>query len=92
MSLLQSRATISKALEKPGIRSLGLISKIVNPVEWLEANLSVANPGGFEVVSITLQSADGKDAMKVVDAIVEAFVDEVGHDVVAVVQPAVIAN
>lgn len=91
MTLLKSPLVISKALEKQGIRSLKSISETPNPVEWLGAHLSVDNPGSSEIISVSLESNNGKDAMKVLDAIVETYLEDVDSKAI-LVQPAVIPS
>ncbi|MBI2826720.1 MAG: hypothetical protein HYX69_18770 [Planctomycetia bacterium] len=69
METLRSKAILIRALRDQTIMSLGL----GNGLGWLEANLRVDNPQDSDIIRITLRDRDPDKAVKVVNAVVDAY-------------------
>lgn len=68
MEMLQSKSLLIRALRDPAVMSLGLRS-----LDWLQSNLRVDNPHDAEILRVTLRSRDPDKAVKVVNAVVDAY-------------------
>lgn len=75
MRLMTGPFVLQSALRKPEIANLGLLKDQEKPLEWLEQNLVVDNPA-TEFIRISLKSKQRADAAQIVNAVVNAYVEE----------------
>lgn len=77
MALIQSRFVLNAALRRPGISELATIRSLTYPLEWLEENISVDTYNSPEILKISLAGSDPEDITKLVNAVKDAYLDEV---------------
>ncbi|RCS46344.1 hypothetical protein DTL42_15360 [Bremerella cremea] len=77
VQLMITPFVLSKALGKDGIINLPVIAENENPLEWLQKELQVRFPGDAEILQVSMSSADPTTAMKIVNAVVGAYQEEV---------------
>ncbi|PQO28756.1 polysaccharide biosynthesis tyrosine autokinase [Blastopirellula marina] len=68
---------LNKALSREDIMNLPVVRENENPLEWLQEALVVSFPGDAEILQVSLTNADRQAAMKLVNAVVGAYKDEV---------------
>jgi hypothetical protein len=74
--MLKAPFVLQMALRKPEIATVGLLKDQANPLEWLEQNIVVDFPA-TEFMRISMKSGQKEDAAKIVNAVVDAFLEEV---------------
>ena len=77
MQYLKSRFVLIAALRKPEILKLTTVKQEIDPVAWLAERLSVSFPGEAEIMRVGLTSKDPKEVAALVNAVVQAYMDEV---------------
>ncbi|WP_158264990.1 tyrosine-protein kinase domain-containing protein [Blastopirellula marina] len=75
--LIVTPFVLNKAVAGEGIMELGILKDQENPIEWLQENLIVDFPGNAEILQVSLTSNDRMEAMKLVNAVIEAYQQEV---------------
>ncbi len=76
-ALMKSTFVINAALRKPGLAQLPMIKREEDQAVWLAENMRVANPQNSEILSITLKGEDREDIKKLVDAVVDSYLQEI---------------
>ena len=76
-ALIQSPYLVNAALRQPGITQLPMIQREENQVSWYQKQLRVTYAQGSEILMIGMKGEDGEQIKKLVDAIVDAYMDEV---------------
>ncbi len=73
----KSRRIILHALQQDEVQRLGLTSRYPDPVDWLETELKTefVDPGEF--MNVMLTATDPSDALTVLKAVTNAYMDEV---------------
>jgi len=71
------RFVLSKALRQPGISHLKIVEEQIDPVKWLQEELSVRYPGSAEIMEVSLKGEDPSAIAKIVNAVTQAYMDEV---------------
>src|SRR5690606_23622832 len=66
---------LNAALRDDKLSTLPLIHEQVNPIEWLQENLKVSSQA--EIMTVSLTASDAKSAKAIVDAVVDAYLQEV---------------
>ena len=77
LNLVKSHSVINAALLDPKIKSLRMIAALKDPIEWLQAVLKVEFPEETEVLEISLSGGDPAEMAQVVNAIQNAFLEQV---------------
>lgn len=77
MAMIQSRFVLNAALRRPGISELKTIRSLTYPLEWLEENIVVGTYNSPEILKISLAGSDPEDITKLVNAVKDAYLDEV---------------
>ena len=75
IELLHSNAVLAAALKEPGISQLSIVRGRSDPVSWLRANLETNYPNDSEILRVQLASSHPDEAVKVVNAAVNAYFD-----------------
>ena len=78
--VLSSRFVLTAALRKPDAAKLRVVQRELDPVDWLQRELKVEFPLDAEIMRISLTADDPKEASILVNAVVEAYMDEVVDD------------
>jgi hypothetical protein len=79
IAALRSYFVLQAAMRKPGLGSLSLLQPYDDPIHWLQEHLVVEFPQGGEILSISLEGAEAHatDLARIVDAVAQAYSDEV---------------
>ena len=77
MAMIQSRFVLNAALRQPGISDLETIRTKAYPLEWLEDNVAVDTYNSPEILKISLAGGNPEDITKIVNAVKDAYLDEV---------------
>jgi len=75
--LIRSPYVIGAALRRPGISQLSAVAGKDDPVLWLAQKLYVEYPSDAEVLEIGIQGVDQKEAVQLVNAVKDAYLNEV---------------
>jgi hypothetical protein len=78
LAMIRSYFILQAALRKPGISSLSTFAGDVEPEEWLVENLEVEYPQDGEYLAISLKGSAPQmdDFTHIVDAVAQAYMDE----------------
>lgn len=79
-SLLRSRFVLTAALDKAEVAKIPTIREELDPVAWLDKQLSVSFPGKGEVMAVSITLDNPKEAQLLVKAVVDAYMTEVVSD------------
>lgn len=74
--LIKTPFVLHKALAAADVRDLPEVRQKASPLQWLSENLRVSFPGNSEVMSIALETGDPKTSKLLVDAVVDAYMNE----------------
>ena len=74
---LTSRFVLTAAMRKPGVAQMASLRQSADPVEALASRVSVAFPGGGEIMTVGLRSEEPREAAALVNAVVDAYLEEV---------------
>ncbi len=77
MAMIQSRFVLNAALRQPGISELETIRTKTYPLEWLEDKITVGTYNSPEILKISLEGDNPDDITKIVNAVKDAYLDEV---------------
>ena len=77
MAMIQSRFVLNAALRQPGISDLETIRTKAFPLEWLEDSIAVDTYNSPEILKISLAGGHPEDITKIVNAVKDAYLDEV---------------
>ncbi|MFT5323521.1 MAG: succinoglycan biosynthesis transport protein ExoP [Planctomycetaceae bacterium] len=77
MAMIQSRFVLNAALRQPGISDLETVRTKAYPLEWLENNIAVGTYNSPEILKISLTGGNPEDITKIVNAVKDAYLDEV---------------
>lgn len=77
MAMIQSRFVLNAALRQPGISDLETVRTKAYPLEWLEDNVAVDTYNSPEILKISLSGGNPEDITKIVNAVKDAYLDEV---------------
>lgn len=77
VALVQSRFVLAAAMRQPGISALSMLSGQLDPVNLLRQRLVVEVVGDSEVVTVRMTGEDPDQLVRLVDAIVEAYMREI---------------
>jgi polysaccharide biosynthesis transport protein len=77
MAMIQSRFVLNAALRQPGISELETIRTKTYPLEWLEDKITVGTYNSPEILKISLEGDNPEDITKIVNAVKDAYLDEV---------------
>lgn len=75
--LIVTPFVLNKAVSSEGIMDLSIMKGNENPIEWLQKNLEVTFPGNAEILQVSLTCTNRYEAMKVVNAVIESYQQEV---------------
>lgn len=78
--LIRSPPVIAEALAKPGISSLPIFDGVEDPITWLSGRIVANSVGGSELFVIMLQSKYKDSVAKVVNAVRDAYLANLGND------------
>jgi polysaccharide biosynthesis transport protein len=73
----KSRRIILHALQQDEVKRLGLDSRYPDVVDWLETELKTESVDPGEFMNVTLTAMDPSDALTVLKAVTNAYMDEV---------------
>lgn len=74
--LITSPYVLNTALRDPAIAALPILAEKAHPSDWLEKNLRISFPGQ-EFIQISLEGDQPSDLPKVINAVSDAFLEEV---------------
>lgn len=77
MQLMQLPFVLNAALRKEDVSSLPVVVGQTDPVDWLQEYLEVAFPADSEIMQVTFKTRDPEYCKKIVNAIVDAYLNEV---------------
>lgn len=77
MAMIQSRFVLNAALRQPGISDLETVRTKTYPLEWLEDSVAVDTYNSPEILKISLSGGNPEDITKIVNAVKDAYLDEV---------------
>ena len=77
MELIKSPYVFMAALRKKHIANLSIVMQEEDPMSWLEDELEVEYLDNSEIMSVSFTSNKPKEAAELVNAIVDAYIDEV---------------
>lgn len=77
LAMLRSRLVLGTALKRPEIAQSPTIKQQVEPVEWLDKQLKIDFAESSEILRISLSGIDPVEPAKLVNAVVQAYLDEV---------------
>ena len=77
MEYMKSKSLLTRALRDSSISQLPLVKKQADPVEWLQDELTLKFPGEAEILMITMSGEEIDQIVKIVDAVVDAYFNEV---------------
>jgi hypothetical protein len=79
LALIKSYFALNAAVRKPGIASLPILQGHANPTDWIEHHLEVSYPEDAEILEISLRGPEAyaSDLVQIVDAVANAYSDEV---------------
>ncbi|MDA0918720.1 MAG: AAA family ATPase [Planctomycetota bacterium] len=77
MAMIQSRFVLNAALRQPGISELETIRTKTYPLEWLEDKITVGTYNSPEILKISLEGNNPEDITRIVNAVKDAYLDEV---------------
>jgi len=75
--MIRTPFVLSAALRRPTVAELPFVGELKEPVEWLQRKLQVEFDDGTEVVRLSLQCPDKDAAVAILNAVLEAYMDEV---------------
>jgi polysaccharide biosynthesis transport protein len=73
---ITSDVVFTSALRKPDVAAAPVLQKEDDPIRWLARNVRVELPLNTEIMRVSLTCPSGDDAVKLVDAIVDAYMNE----------------
>jgi succinoglycan biosynthesis transport protein ExoP len=73
--LIQSTAILSAALELPGVSSAECLRGIENPVGFLKTEVTAQPSKQGELIIVSMESTDPRDAALIVNGVVEAYIE-----------------
>lgn len=77
-ALVKRRLTLNAALNQPGIRQLGILKGVTgDEINWLDQKLKVDTKADSEFMRITMEGNSESDLLKLLDAIVKAYLADV---------------
>ena len=76
MQLMQLPFVLNAALRKEDVSSLPVVVGQTDPVDWLQEYLEVAFPADSEIMQVTFKTRDPEYCKKIVNAIVDAYLNE----------------
>ena len=76
-ALIRSDRVISNALLLPEISQLPLVRSQSDPIDWLAKGILVDSPYGPEIMRISLSDTNTDEAIKVVNAVRTAYLEEI---------------
>ncbi len=79
-ALVKSPYVLSAALRPPEIQNLSVIKSEPKPLALLEKELNVGYPGNSEILRVSMSGDNDKDTIKIVNAVVQAYIDEVAQN------------
>lgn len=71
----QNPFVLTAALKKPGVASLGILRGEADQIKYLQETIKIT-PSDSEVMEIVFAAPDGEEAAQVLNAVVEALIDE----------------
>jgi DNA repair exonuclease SbcCD ATPase subunit len=77
IALIKSPYVLNAALRNPKIQKLPVIQKQEKPFGFLRQALDISNPGGSEMLQVSLYCGDDVQSTKILQSIVEAYLIEV---------------
>ncbi|WP_254053947.1 polysaccharide biosynthesis tyrosine autokinase [Singulisphaera sp. GP187] len=77
LALLHSRLVLSSALKQPEVAKLPILTKVSDPIEWLENELKVDFAPGSEILRISISAEKPDLPMLLVNAVTQAYLDEI---------------
>ena len=75
--MLKSKFLLTAALRDPSIASLSILAGERDKEEWLQENLDVEFPQNGMILSISLTGSPPEDLVTLVDAVAQAYKNEV---------------
>ena len=76
-ALIRSPYVMNAALRRPAISQLPMIRREQNPVAWLIDNVGVGYLRDSEILKIALKGQDPDEVVSIVDAVKDAYVEEI---------------
>jgi succinoglycan biosynthesis transport protein ExoP len=77
LALLKSKFLLTAAIRDPGVASLSILAGERDKEEWLQEHLDVEFPQNGEILSISLTGTPPEDLVTLVDAVSQAYTNEV---------------
>jgi succinoglycan biosynthesis transport protein ExoP len=80
LTFVKSRLVLNAALKREDVAKLPVITRQVDPIEWLEKELQVDFANGSEILRISMSGQEAAVPMALVNAVTQAYLDEVVDD------------
>lgn len=77
LAMLESRLVLSAALKQASVAKLPILTKMSDPIEWLESQLHVDFAPGSEILRISMTGEKPEIPMLLVNAVTQAYMDEI---------------
>ncbi len=77
LALLQSRFVIQAALRAPGVSELLPAGAVGNPIGWVRSRIETVPDKNSAIVEVRFWGADSSSSVKILNALVEAYLSEV---------------
>jgi capsule polysaccharide export protein KpsE/RkpR len=78
-AMVKSRLVLNAALRQPKIADLSIVRDQADPVEWLEKEVKTDFNAAPEILTVSLKGNKPEELTKVVDAVVDAYLQEFVH-------------
>src|SRR5262249_41034885 len=75
--LVKSRLVLNAALRDPRVADLPILTKQLDPIEWLERILEVTFPDNTEIMRIRVRGPSPVESAKLVNAVTDAYMREI---------------
>lgn len=75
--IMKTPFVLNTALRKEGVGNLPEFTDSLSPIEWLQKSIKVEFPDNGEIMRVSLETENRDSGIKIINAVVEAFMDEV---------------
>jgi capsular exopolysaccharide synthesis family protein len=75
--MMKTPFVLNTALRKEGVGTLPELVEAASPIEWLQKSIKVEFPDNGEIMRASLETENSDSCVKIVNAVVDAFMDEV---------------
>ena len=77
MALIPSPFVVAAAVRNLPVVDLPIFKDVEDPACWVQDHLNVSHVGDSEIISVSLNARPTDDAIRIVDAVVDAYLEEI---------------